>query len=151
MERGETNCSGGNSWEANKLAFVHAFEERRINVLVQWGPEKNPEISAYARRDVPLIADYAKTDADLKVLDLANAGIALGRPLFTPPEVPAERVAALRQAFGRTMVDPAFLFEMQKMKLAVRPLPGERLQAIVADVMASSDSVIRRAIELMAQ
>jgi hypothetical protein len=151
MERGETNCSGGNSWEGNKLAFPRAFEERRINVLVQWGPEPNPEISAYARREVPLIADYAKSDADRKVLDLVNSGVALGRPLFTPPGVPADRLAILREAFDHTMTDPAFLFEMQKMKLAVRPLAGERLQRIVEDVMASPDSVTRRANELMGQ
>ena len=151
MERGETNCSGGNSWEGNKLAFVRSFEERRINVLVQWGPEKNAEVSAYARREVPLIVDYAKTDADRSVLGLVNSGVALGRPLFTPPAVPPERLAALRAAFDRTMSDPAFLFEMQKFKLAVRPLAGERLQRIVEDVIASPEAVIRRANELMAQ
>lgn len=151
MERGETNCSGGNSWEGNKLQFARAFEERRINVLVQWGPEKNPEISAYARREVPLISEYARNDADRKVLELVNSGVALGRPLFTPPGVPAERVAALRRAFDRTMADPAFIADIQKMKLALRPLSGERLQGIVEDVMASPDGVIKRAGELMGQ
>jgi hypothetical protein len=149
MERGEINCSGGNSWEVNKLVFGQAFEGRRINVLLQWGPEKNPEISAYARREVPLISEYAGTDMDRKVLDLVNSGVALGRPLLTPPDVPHERVAALRLAFDRTMADPAFVFEMQRMRLALRPMSGERLQQIVADVMGSSEEVIRHAGDLM--
>ena len=149
MERGEINCSGGNSWEANKLVFGQAFEGRRINVLLQWGPEKNPEISAYARREVPLISEYAGTDMDRRVLDLVNSGVALGRPLLAPPDVPRERVTALRLAFDRTMADPAFVFEMQRMRLALRPMSGERLQQIVTDVMASSDEVIRHAGDLM--
>jgi tripartite-type tricarboxylate transporter receptor subunit TctC len=151
MERGEINCSGGISWEASKLAFGHLFEEHKLNVLVQWGPETNPEVSAYARRDVPLVAEFAKTDADLKVLELVSSSVALGRPLLTPPEVPADRVAALREAFDRTMTDPAFIFEMQKARLALRPLSGEQLQRVVADVMGSSDDVVHHAVELMSQ
>ena len=48
----------------------------------------------------------------------------LGRPLMLPPDVPAERVAALRRAFDATMRDAAFLKEAETMGFEVSPQTG---------------------------
>ena len=70
---------------------------RKINLLVQWGADADPEISAYARREVPLIQDFGQNDLDRRVLVFIGSGAAFGRPLLAPPGVPPERVAVLRQ------------------------------------------------------
>ncbi len=52
-----------------------------------------------------------------------------GRPYFLPPDVPADRVEALRRAFDATMKDEAFVAEAAKIGFAVDPLTGEQVQA----------------------
>ena len=53
--------------------------------------------------------DLVKSPEDRSVLELIFAKYQFGRPYFVPPEVPAERVAALRKAFDETMKDADLL------------------------------------------
>jgi hypothetical protein len=46
--------------------------------------------------------------------------------------VPAERVAAIRQAFAATMKDPGFLEDARRARLDVEPLTGEEIAKVVA-------------------
>ena len=54
-------------------------------------------------------------------------------------QVPEERVKIMRQAFADVMKDPGFIADMDKAKLQVNPLPGEKLQILVADMVDLSD------------
>jgi tripartite-type tricarboxylate transporter receptor subunit TctC len=54
-------------------------------------------------------------------------------------------VAALRQAFMRTMEDPELVAEAEKIKLDVSPISGERLQALIAQLYATPADVIDKA------
>jgi hypothetical protein len=148
MERGEVNCVG-HTWAAAKTTMTSMMEKRQLHLLVQWGLEKHPEISAYAGHDVPLIAEYAKTDLDKQVFLLINAGFSIGKPLITAPGVPAERVEALRRAFDATMKDPEYLAEAQKSKMDIDPISGEKVQQIATDVSRTGQNVIDRVAELM--
>jgi tripartite-type tricarboxylate transporter receptor subunit TctC len=67
-----------------------------------------------------------------------------GRPYFLPPDVPAERVAALRRAFDATMKDEAFAAEAAKLQFEVDPLSGEEVQALVAQLAATPRDVVAR-------
>ena len=64
--------------------------------------------------------------------------------LFTTPDVPPERVQALRDAFAATMKDPDFLAEIKKDKLDLNPVRGEEMQKLVADIVATPKSVVDR-------
>ena len=48
----------------------------------------------------------------------------MGRPFVAPPGVPADRVAALRAGFDRTMKDAAFLAEAAAQKMEIDPVTG---------------------------
>ncbi len=48
-----------------------------------------------------------------------------------PPNVPADRVSAMRRAFDATMKDPGFLAEAEKLKIEVDPLSGEEVAKLV--------------------
>lgn len=147
MERGEVTCVG-NTWAGLKSTLSHLLKDDKLNILVQWGVNKHPEISAYQGYDVPLIAEFAKTEADRKVLDIVNSGIALGRPLVAPPEVPAERIAALRRAFDLTMSDPEFIADAEREHLDLNPLGGEKMQVIATGVAQASPEAMARVREL---
>ena len=75
------------------------------------------------------MVDLAKNEDDRALLALFASPSEIGRSVVAPPGVPAERVAALRQAFMSAMRDPAVLDEVRKLKLELEPLDGAALQA----------------------
>jgi tripartite-type tricarboxylate transporter receptor subunit TctC len=68
-----------------------------------------------------------------------------GRPYVLPPDVPAERVTALRKAFMAALADKDLLAEAAKSGFDVGPLSGEDLQAMVARLYALPPKVSERA------
>jgi hypothetical protein len=149
MERNEVNCIGGTTWSSVKATMRPLLDERKINLLVQWGTAPDPEISAYAKRKVPLIQDYGQNDLDRRVLIFIGAGAAFGRPILAPPDMPAERVAILRQSFDRTMADPAFLADAAKLNMDIKPLGGAEIQKIAIAVVQAPATELARAKELI--
>ena len=149
MERNEVNCIGGTTWSSVKATMQPLLEARKINLLVQWGTAADAEISAYAKRKVPLIQDYGQNELDRRVLVFIGAGAAFGRPILAPPGIPPERVAILRQAFDRTMADPAFLAEAAKLNMDIKPLGGTEMQKIAVEIVRSPAGDLARAKELI--
>jgi tripartite-type tricarboxylate transporter receptor subunit TctC len=93
---------------------------------------------------VPLVLELAKTPSDRQALELALARLEFGRPFFLPPNVPAERVEALRRAFDATMKDPAFLADADRSKIEVDPLTGEQVAALVEQVSRTPADTVAR-------
>jgi len=149
MERGEVNCIGGTTWSSVKATMRPMLDARKVNMLVQWGATKDPEISAYANRDVPLIQEFGQSELDRRVLLFIGSGVAFGRPLLAPPGVPRKRVEQLRRAFDRTMKDPEFLAEAMRLNMDIKPLGGAELQRIATDVVQSRPEDLARAKELI--
>ena len=149
MERNEVNCIGGTTWSSVKATMQPLLEARKINLLVQWGTAADAEISAYAKRKVPLIQDYGQNELDRRVLVFIGAGAAFGRPILAPPGIPPERVAILRQAFDRAMADPAFLAEAAKLNMDIKPLGGTEMQKIAVEIVRSPAGDLARAKELI--
>lgn len=149
MARGEVNCMGSHSWSAAKATLGQYLSEGKMSVLVQWGPAKDPDISDHAKHDVPLIVDYAHNDMDREVLTLFNSSISIGRPLLAPPDVPRERVDALRRAFDETMADQDFLAEAKRLNMDIRPMAGIELQKLAVHVAQTSPATVARAQALL--
>ena len=66
------------------------------------------------------------------------------RPLVTPPEVPAERVAMLRKAFEMLAQDKEFLAEIDKAKMEFDFVPGSEIDKIVAQIAATPLEIAER-------
>ena len=140
LQRGEVQARCGWSWSSIKTNHAAWVKDGTLTILAQLALEKHPDLP-----QVPLIMDMVKTPEQRQVLRLVFAGQVMGRPFLAPPGVPAERLAALRKAFMATMRDPAFLAEAEKIKLEIRPVSGEAVQKLVAEVYASPPEVIRKA------
>ena len=149
MERGEVNCIGGTTWSSVKATMRPMLDARKVDMLVQWGASKDPEISAYANRDVPLIQEFGQTELDRRVLLFIGSGAAFGRPLLAPPGVPRERVDILRRTFDLTMKDPEFLSEAARLNMDIKLLAGTELQRIATDVVRAQPEDLARAKELI--
>lgn len=139
LGRGEIEGACGASHSTLRTQWRDEIDNGRIRVLVQFGLRKLPEL-----KDAAHIYDYAKSDQDRTVFDLAFGPHVLGRPVMAPPDVPADRVQALRAAFARAMDDPELLAEMRKFGLEVRPAPGNAVEALVAQFASAPRSVIER-------
>jgi tripartite-type tricarboxylate transporter receptor subunit TctC len=69
---------------------------------------------------------------------------AFGRPYILPPGTPADRVAALRKAFMEATQTAELLAEAEKMRVEVRPLSGQDIEALVNKMYALPTDVIER-------
>ena len=140
IERGEVQARGGFTLTGIKQERPHWVAENKITFLVQVGAQPEPEYP-----DVPLMHALARTDEERQILELISSPAALGRPFFTPPEVPAERLAALRAAFAATMKDPDYIAEGQRLRLDMNPLSAERVTELVNATVNAPPNVIAKA------
>jgi tripartite-type tricarboxylate transporter receptor subunit TctC len=138
MERGEVEgiCFTVQSLEQARPGWIAAG---KVRVLFTLEHERVPQAKA------PVIFDFVTDAAQRAVLDFYSSSIEMGRPILAPPDVPADRLAALRRAFDRTMEDAAFREEALGLKLEIGPETGEALQAIVARAMATPQAVVSQA------
>jgi tripartite-type tricarboxylate transporter receptor subunit TctC len=130
---------GGLGWASVKAQTPHWISERKIKVLAQYGFKRYAELS-----DVPTMLELAKSEADRQAMAMLFARTEYGRPYFLPPDVPMERVAALRRAFDATMTDPAFIADATRLQFDVDPLTGEQVQALVGELAATPRAVVAR-------
>jgi tripartite-type tricarboxylate transporter receptor subunit TctC len=144
MERGEVHGTWAN-WSTLKAIAGPWIEQKKIRMFAQWALRKHAELP-----DVPLILDQAKTDDQRQALQLALARLEFGRPFFMPPNVPAERVTAIRRAFDATMKDPEFVAEAGKLKIEVDPLTGEQVAALIVNIYKTPEATVARVREAMA-
>jgi tripartite-type tricarboxylate transporter receptor subunit TctC len=144
MERGEVKGRCGWSWSSVMSTHRVWLEEKKMTVLAQLALQKHPDLP-----DVPLIIDLAKTDEQKQILRLIFARQVMGRPYLAPPGIPADRAAALRQAFMDTMTDKDFLADAEKAQLEITPVDGATIQKLVAEVYQTPPEVAKKAAELL--
>jgi len=99
--------------------------------------------------DAPTVYKFVKTDEQRQTLDFFSSSIELGRPLLLPPEVPPERVEALRRAFDLTVNDPQFREEARRMGFDITLRSGETLQALVQTAKDTPREIIERVAKII--
>jgi tripartite-type tricarboxylate transporter receptor subunit TctC len=141
MERGEVQgiCLAYDSLSRGNLARTG-----RINVLLQAALEPDPRI-----RDVPMILDGVRSADDRKALELFFARAAIGRPFVAPPDIPADRLAVLRQAFEATLRDPAFLDDAKKQNLNVVPVSGRAMFDLIVNAYRTPPEIVQRTLRAL--
>jgi len=140
MERGEVGGRASYSWASLKNASSDWLTAKRVHILVQIGLHKAPDLP-----DVPLLLDLVKPGEDREVVRLFSASLELGRVFLAPPNVPAERVAVLRQTFDASVHDPLFRAEAERMALDVNPTSGAEVQRVIALLVAEPPEIIEKA------
>jgi tripartite-type tricarboxylate transporter receptor subunit TctC len=139
IERGEVEGEAGIGWAAVRAQVPQWIADRKIRVIAQYGLKRHADLA-----EVPSMLDLANSEADRRALMVMFARTEYGRPYFLPPDVPAARVAALRQAFAATMRDPAFVADAARLQLDVDPMSGEELQNLIAALGRTPPDVVAR-------
>ena len=143
IERGEIDGRCALSWSSVKATHPHWITEKKINVLSQVSVARHPDLP-----DVPLMLDFAHNEEARQVLGILAARQVMGRPFMAPPDLPADRAAALRKAFIDTLRDPVFLAEADRMKLGYAPVPAERIDALLKEMYATPSDIVKKAAAL---
>ena len=121
------------------------LRDHKINILFQVGPRREPDLP-----DVPLWSELGESEGQRQILEILSGDVAVGRPILTAPDVPADRVRALRKAFDETLADPQFVAAAKQANIYISPVGGEELQAMVDRIAGPSERVLtmlRQAIE----
>ncbi len=144
LERGEVEGRGGNAWASLMSSNRDWIEQKKLNFLVQIGFRPEPEIP-----NVPMLQDLVKSERDRQIVDLVSLPTVLGYAQWVAPDVPADRVAALRAAYAATMKDPAFLAEAEKLGMMLRPATGAEVEAQVSKVASTPRPVLEEAARVL--
>jgi tripartite-type tricarboxylate transporter receptor subunit TctC len=140
MERGELDSYGVTFWSSLTSTKPHWIRDKKIRILLQYGPEKDAALP-----DVPYGPDLVTNEDDKLLFEASYAQLAAGRPFVAPPDVPADRLGALRKAMMDSYLDKDFLAEAERLQLQVdKPTTGEKLQAQIARVYQMPQRVIDR-------
>ena len=149
IEKGEVQCRAGTvsayvGREPTRTWIKNGF----VRALVQSGAKRYPRLP-----DVPTIYELMETyktpDATKRLARVLLSSGDLGRPLIASPGLPAERIKVLREAFTKTMSDPALLADAEKRKWDLDPTPGEELEITAKEVMVQPPEVIERMKKLL--
>ena len=143
IERGEVMGRGGTTWASVQTANKSWLEGNKLNLLLQIGFEKEPELAS-----VPILQELVQ-GADAQIVKVISLPTALGYAHWLAPGVPAERVAALRQAYTAALRDPEFLKEAEKLNMQIRPQTGAEVSALSKQVTNTPKPVLERTAKIL--
>jgi tripartite-type tricarboxylate transporter receptor subunit TctC len=144
VERGEAQCRAFTitAYFARE-PFITWRKRGFVRVLFQTGSKRDSRI-----KDSPTIYElmdkYKTPDGPRQLAKVVLASGEFGRPIVAPPGVPADRIKILREAFNKSVKDPALLAEAEKRQLEMDPGSGEELESLAKEVMAAPPEVVER-------
>lgn len=137
MERGEVHGQSS-SLQYWAIARPDWLTNGRIVHLLYVGPP-----DPLGTPGVPYFGDMVATAREKALVDFIEIGSRLGWPLFAPPEVPAERVEGLRQAFQDLTEDAEFAAAFEEtVKGRLNPSIGSELANFVDRALATPADIV---------
>jgi tripartite-type tricarboxylate transporter receptor subunit TctC len=116
-----------------KMRFIFSLNEKRVIA------------------DLPSVFEYIKNPEDKQLMTFIRGATAVGRPIALPPDVPADRLAALRKSFEDTMKDKDFLADAEKQKFTVTVMSGQDVKKAVDDLYKTPKAISDKAKAMLPQ
>lgn len=145
IARGEVSgiCGGyftirrmqGERLKSGAMAVLFSYERKRHAIL----------------GDVPSVTEFITDPAKGQLFAFITSSAEFGRPYAAPPDLPADRLAALRQAFADLAKDTPFLAEVEQLDLPFNLTTGEELQSVTMELFAIPKETRDQAIAMMPQ
>lgn len=143
LERGEVGGIGGYNYGSLKSVRPDWLREKKVNILLQYTFEPHPDLP-----NTPTLPQLARTDEEKEILALIFLPQQMGRPIFGPPGIPADRLKALRDAFDAFVKDAAVIADSEKTQTELyKPMRGEDMVAMVERLHKVAPETIRKAAE----
>jgi tripartite-type tricarboxylate transporter receptor subunit TctC len=147
MERGDVDAMII-SWGSLVVLKGDELRARRLIPLVQIGG---------GRIDDPLAAGVPAADdlirgrgaEAMQLLGLAQRPFTWSRTFAAPPDMEPRMLATMRAAFMSAMQDPALLADAAQLQLEIGPVPGERIQPLIQEFLATPRPIVERLDQLI--
>jgi tripartite-type tricarboxylate transporter receptor subunit TctC len=130
LERGEAEVNTGYSMPGLVAAHPEWIKGDGAVILYQNALKRSPLIP-----NVPTMPELGTTEEGKQILSVIAGTPEIGRGILTTPDVPPERLAALRKAFQDLVHDAGFLALMEKRNVMIDAAPGEDMDRITAETM----------------
>jgi tripartite-type tricarboxylate transporter receptor subunit TctC len=92
--------------------------------------------------DTTYAADIARTPDQKAVIELIAAQGEMSRITAGPPEIPADRLAALREAYGKAFGDPELRADAAKLHYSIDPLVGEDVAKAIRAALSQPPRIV---------
>lgn len=130
VNTGDSMIRRNREWLEKGLVDIHA------SIEIPKG-ERHPRFA-----QAPDLETFAKSEREKKILQMFRAFRLAGQNFFLPPGVAMERVQILRDSMRKTLSDPEFLKEYQKVSgEAPTPLMPEALEKVVRELPRDTAAV----------
>jgi len=144
VERGEIVCRAFTIEAFLGREPYHTWRKKNfVRHLFQTGGKRDERMP-----DVPTIAEimdqYKAPESGRRLAKVLLTAGDMGRPMFGPPGMPADRLKILRDAYAKTMKDPQFQAEVKKRNYEFDPVSGEELEKLAKDVTTQPPDIIER-------
>jgi tripartite-type tricarboxylate transporter receptor subunit TctC len=143
IERGELDGGCGN-WSSMPPDWI---SEKKFTAFIKSSNTTPPDMDP----SVPWGAAIAPNDHARELIKFILGAGEVGRPYMMSLAVPADRVKVVRDAFDKSVKDPAFIAEAQKLRLPVSPKNGAEALKVVEDLYAVPDALVEEAKKIVTQ
>jgi tripartite-type tricarboxylate transporter receptor subunit TctC len=144
VENHEVDGICGLSWSTLKASRPDWIVNNRLNVILQMSMVPIADLPG-----VPSVLDLVSSADDREVLKFILIRQETGRPFATSPNVPPERVAALRTAFDETLKDPEFIANAEQASLEIDPLSGDEIDNMLSDAYSQPADIVSKAKDII--
>jgi len=144
LERGEVQGRAATfiSITTRKMDWIN---DKKITNLVQFSLRRD---SAWP--NVPLAQELTTDPEAQRIFRFLAAPSTVGRGFNLPPGTPPDRVAAMREAFEKTVKDPAFVAEAHAKQLPLDWVPAKELEAAINETVHAPKSLVDKVEKLFA-
>jgi len=144
VERGEIHCRAFTIEAFFGREPYHTWRKTNfVRHLFQSGSKRDARLPQ-TPTIFELMDQYKTPDSGRRLATVLLGADDMGRPMFAPPNMPADRLKTLRDAFAKTMQDEQFRAEVKKRGYEFDPVTGEELEKLAKDVTSQPPEVIDR-------
>jgi tripartite-type tricarboxylate transporter receptor subunit TctC len=146
VDTGEVDGRCGWSFSSMMISRPQWVTEKKMKFLTALTLERSKLLP-----DVPALIEFAKDERQKQLMKLFITAEVLGRPFMAPPEIPADRTAALRAGFQKAFADPGFVASRTSVHEEVNPYSGEKVAQTIKDLYATPKDLIEEGRAIIAE
>jgi tripartite-type tricarboxylate transporter receptor subunit TctC len=125
------------TWESMGPTQGQNLKDGIMVPLVQQGDEKVKDLA-----NVPMADEVATTPQNKALVKAITAPAVISKSFTAPPNVPADRLKALQEAFTKAWNDPALKEEATKAKIDIAPKDAAGVQKVVNELLGYDKATI---------
>jgi tripartite-type tricarboxylate transporter receptor subunit TctC len=125
------------TWESMGPTQGQNLKDGIMVPLVQQGDEKVKDLA-----NVPMADEVATTPQNKALVKAITAPSVISKAFTAPPNVPADRLKALQEAFTKAWNDPALKEEAAKAKIDIAPKDAAGVQKVINELLGYDTATI---------